>query len=260
MDNKAQYDDFASDYESMEQLPSEIVAASLFRSTVTNLPTGLKVLDLACGTGTYARVLLGLGIAKHLIGVDISSEMVRIGRQIEAEQRPGAECIQFHVANCATTLEDQELELEPHSFDLVTGNWLFNYAADQRQLATMWQNVATYLKAGGKFVGLMPVFEAQKHLDRDPWNGITVTEVCTVPDGVKVHITAHCSPPIEFDNFLLNQHLHEEIAAEVGMSETSYCLPTEKDLPSLYELEDAELWKSYLRNPVSHMCVAVKTS
>jgi SAM-dependent methyltransferase len=255
-DSKAQYNDFASDYVSMEQLPSEIVAANLFRKTVTNLPKDLRVLDLACGTGTYARVLLKLGIAKQVIGVDLSSEMIRVGRELEAEQRPGAECIQFHVANCAILLEDQGLGLEPHSFDLVTGNWLFNYAADRKQLATMWQNVATYLKAGGKFVGLMPVFDVQDHFNRDSWNGITVEEICKVPDGVKVHITAHCTPQIEFDNFLLDRKFHEDAAVEVGIKDTSYNLPTEEDLPSLDGLEGTELWKSYLRNPVSHICVA----
>jgi SAM-dependent methyltransferase len=258
MDNQAQYDDFASDYVSMEQLPSEIVAANLFRNTVANLPSGLRVLDLACGTGTYATVLLKLGIAEHIVGVDLSGEMVRVGRQLEAEQRPGAERIQFHVANCAIALEDQGLELEPHSFDLVMGNWLFNYAADQKQLTTMWQNVATYLKAGGKFVGLMPVFEAQDHFDRDSWNGITVEEICTVPDGFKVHITAHCSPQIEFDNFLLHKDLHEKSAVEGGMEKVSYCRPTEEHLPSLHDSKEAKLWESYLKNPVSHICVAAK--
>ena len=68
VDSKVQYDDFAPNYVSMEQLPSEIVAANLFRNTVTEFPTGLRVLDLACGTGTYARVLLEHGIAEHVIG------------------------------------------------------------------------------------------------------------------------------------------------------------------------------------------------
>jgi SAM-dependent methyltransferase len=260
MDNPAQYDDFASDYVSMEQLPSERVAANLFRNTVANFPSGLKVLDLACGTGTYARVLLKLGIAEQVVGVDLSSEMVRVGRQLQAEQRADAERIQFHVANCAIALEGQGFKLEPHSFDLVMGNWLFNYAADRTELMTMWQNVSTYLKAGGKFVGLMPIFEVQNHFDRDLWNGITVQEVCTVPGGFKVHITAHCSPKIEFDNFLLDRHLHEEAAAKGGMEKVSYCLPTKDDLPSLDQSEDATQWESYLRNPVSHICVAVKKS
>jgi SAM-dependent methyltransferase len=258
MESQAQYDDFASDYVSMEQLPSEIVAANLFRKTVNKLPNGLRVLDLACGTGTYARVLLKLGIGEQVVGVDLSSEMVRVGRQLEAEQRPGAERIRFHVADCAIALEDQGLELEPHSFDLVIGNWLFNYAADQKRLAAMWHNVATYLKPEGKFVGLVPVFEAQCHFDRDQWNGITIEEVCTIPDGFKVHILAHCSPQIEFDNFLLHRNLHERCATEVGMQKVSYCLPTAEDLPSLDDPKEANLWKNYLRKSVSHICVATK--
>jgi SAM-dependent methyltransferase len=255
---KPQYDAFAKHYVSMEELPSERVAANLFRNTVSNLARGLKVLDLACGTGTYARVLLDHEIADQVTGVDISSEMVRIGREIEVQQRPGKERIHFNVGDCTIPLQDQGIDVEPNSFDLVMGNWLFNYAANSMQLTAMWRNVAMYLRPGGTFVGLLPDFDVKKALERSAWNGITFEKIGTVAEGIKVHVTAHCSPPIEFDNYLLDGKIHEQIPLKVGMEEVVYTSPTESDLPEITSAEEVGKWKEYLKEPVSHICVAIK--
>lgn len=257
-DAKPQYDSFAKHYVSMEELPSERIAANLFRNTISDFGRGLKVLDLACGTGTYARVLLDHGIADHVTGVDISSEMVRIGREMETQQRPGQERIHFHVGDCTVPLHEQGVDSEPNSFDLVLGNWLFNYAADRTQLAAMWQNIAIHLKPGGKFVGLLPTFNVKKLLEKSPWNGVTFEDIGHVSDGVKVRVTAHCHPQIQFDNFLLDGKFHEAVPLEVGLVELAYTTPTERDIPNGIDDEELGAWKEYLQAPLSHICTATK--
>lgn len=250
-----QYNSFASDYASMEDLPSEIVATNLLRRTLSKLPRHLKVLDMACGTGTYARMLLELDIADSVTGVDISSEMVRVGKTIEQEQRPDEPRIQFHVADCTKSL--QHLGLLPNSFDLVMGNWLFNYAANSEQLTAMWRNVITYLKPGRDFVGLMPLFDLEKHLTRNAWNGITYERLGEVEEGTKVRVTAHCRPQIQFDNYCLNSTLYKRVPLEAGMKDVKFSEPTEADLPSL-DTSDIIFWREYLANPISVVGTAKK--
>ncbi|OCL10909.1 S-adenosyl-L-methionine-dependent methyltransferase [Glonium stellatum] len=252
---KPQYDAFAADYALMEELPGEVVAANHLYRTVADYPHGLKVLDLACGTGTYAQMLLEHGIAEHVVGVDISSEMVRIGQERETKQRPGSERITFHVADCAADLD--HLGLEPDSFDLVMGNWLINYAADREQLVRMWRNIVKYLKPGGRYVGLKTTVDVQDHVKRDPWCGITQEVVGDVADGVKIHLIAHCKPQIEFCGYLLKGNLYEDVPLEVGMGEVVHQTPTEKDLPRTTGLDEAK-WKAYLNDPYSVVCTAKK--
>jgi SAM-dependent methyltransferase len=239
----------------MEELPGEIVAANQLRNTVVDYPHGLKVLDLACGTGTYARMLLDYGIAEHVVGVDISGEMVRIGQELEAKQHPGSECIKYYVADCAVDLD--HLGLEQNSFDFVMGNWLINYAADREQLMGMWQNIVKYLKPGGRFVGLKATVDVQDHVNRSSWCGITQKVVENVTDSVKVHITAHCKPQIEFFAYYLKGNLYEEVPLEMGMKDVVHQAPTKNDLPHTTDLDDAK-WKAYLDNPYSLICTAVK--
>lgn len=51
---------------------------------------GLKVADLACGSGHYTRKLQAAGAAQ-VVGVDISPEMVAIARGIESREPLGVE-------------------------------------------------------------------------------------------------------------------------------------------------------------------------
>lgn len=252
---KTQYDTFAANYASMEELPGEIVAMNQLRNTVADYPHGLKVLDLACGTGTHARMLLDYGIAEHVVGVDISSEMVRIGQGLEAKQHPGSERIKYYVADCAADLD--HLGLEQNSFDLVMGNWLMNYAADREQLTGMWQNIVKYLKPGGRFVGIKTTVDVQDHVNRSSWCGITQKVVENVADGVRLHVTAHCKPQIDFLGYCLKGNLYEEVPLEMGMKDVVHQAPTKNDLPHTADLDDAK-WKAYLDNPYSLICTAVK--
>jgi SAM-dependent methyltransferase len=253
---KAQYDGFASQYASMEHLPGEIVATHLLRNNVAKLPRGLRVLDLGCGTGTYARMLLEMGVAAHVVGVDVSSEMVHVGQTMETERRPAPARIEFHVADCAAPLD--HLGLERASFDLVMANWIFNYAASRAELAGMWRNVVTYLKPGGRSVGLKEsVVDLEDHLRRDFKYGIKYTVIGKVDDGLKIHIEANTEPKIEFDAYSLEARLYEEVPMEMGMREVKYHVPATEDLPDVAG-EDMAFWKGLLDNPPCMLVTAVK--
>lgn len=251
----AQYNIIGANYASMEDLPSEQVATALLKSKLEELPRNLRVLDLACGTGTYAQAALSLGVAKEVVGVDISSAMVEVGQVWEERVSPGAPRIEFHVADCMEPLD--HLGFEPGSFDLVMGNYLFNYSSTRKQLVAMWRNVATYLKPGGKFIGLLPTFDVQAHVKRDSWNGMTYQKLEQLEESTKVHLTAHCKPKVEFDNYVLPQRDYEEAPLEVGMTDVIFYPPTEVHLPPT-EGPAMDKFIAYLANPISVVCRASK--
>lgn len=253
--SKTQYDNVASHYASLEKLPAEIVATNLLRNTVAKGPRDLKVLDLACGTGTYARMLLDMGVAEHVVGVDISSEMVRVGQAMEANRPDGSKRITFHVADCTEPLD--HLGLAMGSFDLVMGNWLLNYAANRAELAGMWHNVTTYLKPGGKFIGLQGNMYVEDHLKWDTKYGFKCTVTGELENGRKLHAEASTEPKVEFDVYALKPRLYEEVPVELGMREVTYHKPSLQDLPDVGG-ENVEFWKNFLESPYCVLGTALK--
>lgn len=76
---------------------------------------GLRVLDLGCGDGAFARTVLAMG-ARSYLGIDGSPAMIRIARAANADQRS-----RFDVVSM------EELDPAPDSADLVTSRMAFHY-------------------------------------------------------------------------------------------------------------------------------------
>ena len=104
---------------------------------------GLKVLDLACGSGHYTRKLKDMG-ASDAVGVDISEEMIKDARRIELDQPLG---IHYYIDDASKFVHD-------HEFDLVTAQYLFCYADSERKLLDFCENINKNTKPGGKFVSV----------------------------------------------------------------------------------------------------------
>ena len=102
---------------------------------------GLSVLEVGCGTGHYSRLIRKAG-ALRVAGVDISEEMIQIGRDLEHHAPLGVEYIVRDVG---------ALEYVG-SFDVVLGVYLLHYARSQEHLWKMCQNIALNLKPGGRFI------------------------------------------------------------------------------------------------------------
>ncbi len=138
----AAYDFVADDYDkSFQLLPvrSCIEAYSVLR--LVGDVRGLEVLDVACGTGLYARALRRAG-ATRVVGVDIAEMMVNVARQIEEETKLG---IEYRVADAAAF---ESLG----TFDLAVAVYLLHYAPTLEALRAMASNIARSLKPGGRLV------------------------------------------------------------------------------------------------------------
>ena len=104
-------------------------------------PTGLTVLDLACGEGFYSRLLRHRGAA-CVTGLDLSAGMIGLAEAQEARQPLG---VRYAVAD-ARKLSGED------PVDLAVAAYLLNYARTLAELQSMCDGIARSLKSGGRFV------------------------------------------------------------------------------------------------------------
>jgi SAM-dependent methyltransferase len=128
-------------------------------------PTGMRVLDLGCGTGQLAQHLASLG-AREVLAVDVSARMLELAQAEFAHPR---------VTYRRAAIES--LEFAAARFDLVVSSLAVHYVADYRGLML---DVAVWLSPGGVLVYSTehPIFTARlpeegwlldKHGQRTRW-------------------------------------------------------------------------------------------
>ncbi|MGF1482547.1 MAG: class I SAM-dependent methyltransferase [Cyanophyceae cyanobacterium] len=99
------------------------------------------VLDVACGTGEFERLLLSHHPEQQMVGVDISENMLREARQ----KLPGAAPVSFRVASVT------ELPLSDRCFDVVVCASSFHYF-EKPTIALA--EIKRVLKPGGRAIVL----------------------------------------------------------------------------------------------------------
>jgi ubiquinone/menaquinone biosynthesis C-methylase UbiE len=142
MPGEPQYDRIAEEYQQAKRLPFfEVIEYSLF--VFLGDIRGRSVLDLACGEGFNTRRLKAIGAARA-VGVDISTEMIRLAREQEEREPLG---IEYRVSAA------QELPIIDQ-FDAVTAVFLLNYAESTQELLDMCRAVYRNLKPGHRFLAI----------------------------------------------------------------------------------------------------------
>ncbi|MDP8256350.1 MAG: glycosyltransferase [Candidatus Alcyoniella australis] len=116
------------------------------------LAKGRRVLDLGCGAGYGAQLLLQSG-AQSVLGLDVASEAVEYARQ-----NYSADNLRFEIGDAANP------EIEPQSFDLVVCFEVIEHLLQQRELV---QAAARTLVPGGLFVVSTPNVAAPSYEEHD---------------------------------------------------------------------------------------------
>jgi SAM-dependent methyltransferase len=98
---------------------------------------GLRVLDLGCGFGAFARWAREMG-AEHVLGLDLSEKMLARARELTHD--PG-------ITYCLANIES--LDLPDNSFELVYSSLALHYIEDFEAVCVA---VRRLLVAGGRFV------------------------------------------------------------------------------------------------------------
>ncbi|WP_394836433.1 class I SAM-dependent methyltransferase [Pendulispora rubella] len=124
-------------YDAKNSSPSGIAERASVLSALGDL-TGKSVLDIGCGTGFYPRVFRRVG-ANEVVGIDLSEEMIGVGRQLEELEQAG---ISYHVLDAANLPDLGQ-------FDVVTNMWLVNHMTDPVALAAFIEGFARLTAPGG---------------------------------------------------------------------------------------------------------------
>jgi SAM-dependent methyltransferase len=247
-----QYDAIGAAYNYMKLLPAAKLERANLHSAVAPYIKDANVLDLACGTGYYSRLLLDWG-AKSVIGIDISQSMIDVAQSSITLEEQGR--LSFRVGDCSKPARVVERGL----FDLVVGAWLLNYAPSGAEMADMFRNAALNLRPGGHFIGITPYptddlseFAETFKAPNQRKYGVSVIYKYEVPDGFATHVTGHTEPvEVQFDNFHLRKSVYEKSARDGGMDAglawKSVELPSE-DENKPYGVEGS-YWDGYMDAP-----------
>jgi ubiquinone/menaquinone biosynthesis C-methylase UbiE len=134
---RAQYDQLATQY---DQRWSRYVSNTLsFLKTWAQIAPTDVVLDVACGTGEFERLILSENPAQQMVGVDISDEMLAIARQ-KLQHYPN---IDFQLASASA------LPFSDASFDTVISANAFHYFDDP---SVVLKEMERMLKPGGNLI------------------------------------------------------------------------------------------------------------
>ncbi len=219
------YDEIADAYKSSKTLSFRkyIEEYTLFK--IAGSFYNSEVLDLACGEGFYTRKIKRAG-AKIALGIDISTEMIRLAKEQEKEFPIG----------CSYLIEDvSKIEIK-NQFDSVTAMYLLNYAKSKESLLLFCKVAFNALRPGGVFIGV------NDNVASDPsvtpsFKKYGFTKQSTTPqkegDPVKYTITNEDGTEFTFDNYFLKPSTYEWAFKQAGFStfswEGPYLHPDQKE-------------------------------
>ena len=203
------YDNIAKQYQKSKILPFRKYIEWFSYLKLLGNVAGKSVLDLACGEGYYSRRLKERGAAS-VIGVDISTNMIELARQREAD-RPLK--IDYMVGDVLTLGKIG-------SFDLVVASYLLNYAQTKEQLLDMCRTIAINLKPDGRFVSI------NNNPDQPPESfpickkyGFTKSISGMLKEGTAITYEFYRKgQQFRFDNYYLSRKTHEWAFKQVGFS------------------------------------------
>lgn len=255
--NPPQYDSIGPQYADIKSLPIvKYTETAAFRDLVTPLiatSVNTRVLDLACGTGYYANLLLSWGAAE-VVGIDVSTAMVEAAkaRYPSATLPPGKQ-LRFQVGDVLDLGADG---VGGGAFTMVTGVWLLNYASCKAELVRMFQGISANLEPGGVFVGIVPepvenmdefvqrrqeIFSQNRGLyDLD----FEFNERLASGEGYSTGATVHVDRTFQFQSYHLKQSVYEAAAREGGMTgevEWKVSQPSDEGVALLGE----DFWAEY---------------
>ncbi|MFE3865487.1 class I SAM-dependent methyltransferase [Streptomyces goshikiensis] len=212
---------------------------------------GAEIVDLACGTGTYTRLLLAHGAARA-VGVDVSAAMIAQARALEPADGPRAEYRLDDVTSMAPVGE----------FDVVTAVFLLDHAADRRQLGLMCRTVAAHLRPGGRFEAVVPNpdFDFHGPNANDPRYGRTYefggsTRTRSAPqDGDIITVTLLLATPVTIRRYHWSARTYRQALADAGLQDVVFTPP--QPTPEGIDLLGNDFWTPFTDNPPAVLVTA----
>lgn len=241
--SKEQYDSIAEEYSKMLNPTKEYVLIPTFKALIGPVKDK-SALDLACGDGFFTRILANLK-TKETLGIDYSTELIKIAIQLENQQKLG---ITYKVDD-ALTLKLQK------QFDLITAVYLLNYCKSITELELVCKNIFTHLAENGLFLAItinpllkpMPDFEYGRR-----FTSLTGQESFKDKDQVKTEIQEEGKVPFEFISYYWSKETYELCFSRAGFKSLNWVnVFISKDGIRKY---GRRYWQKFIENP-SAICI-----
>jgi toxoflavin synthase len=199
---------------------------------------GKAVLDLACGEGRYCRTLKQRGAAR-VVGVDISSQMIKLAEQQETQASLGIDYI------CRDVLELGKIG----EFDLVVASFLLNYAQSKEQLIKMCRTVFDNLKPGGHFILLNENFnQAPQDFHGYERYGYAKTMAEPYQEGSVITYTISTgTDELQFEGYYWSKETYQMAFATAGFTDVQW-----RNLACSSQGIEAygqRFWQNFIENP-----------
>ncbi|WP_116247016.1 class I SAM-dependent methyltransferase [Nocardiopsis sp. FIRDI 009] len=237
-----QYDEIGEAFEGFKALPlAHYAEVPSFLALVGDV-RGKSVLDLASGTGFYSREFRRRG-ATRVLGVDISTEMVAVARELEERDPLG---VRYEVGDVS------ELRPLDRRFDVALAVQLLNYAEDVAAMERMCRNVHRSLVPGGEFFVLAQ--RPDYRFDGPPLDKYGFRTELTgeqAEAGPRVRTTALLDPPVTFGATCPRREVYERCLRAAGFDELTW-VPLEVSDAGVAEY-GADFWADLLDNPPLEM-------
>lgn len=210
--------------------------------------TGLSVLDLASGTGYYAKELRRRGAAR-VVGVDLSESMIRASKAQEEKESIGIEYVHGD-AGAMERLGD---------FDLVTGIHLLHYAHSVEHLHGMCQSISRNLAPAGRFVGYQlnaDLARTPRYYDKYGFN-VRIAEKASdgQPFVFSVTMGEYTSP--EITAYWWSKESQESALRDAGLTDIRWVVP--KPSADGIEKQGAEFWVDVVRRPFESIVICSRS-
>jgi toxoflavin synthase len=242
--SEPQYDAIGPSYVNWKETPvpkySEVPTV---RRLLAGRIEGRAVLDLACGTGFYARLFKQWGAAR-VAGVDISEAMIAEAQAIETRQRAGIDYLRADAA-CLPRLG---------AFDLAAAMYLLHYAETAEAMRAMCRAIAANLKPGGELFALLPEPDYVMGKGDTLRYGFSYRQVAEGDGWRLVHADVHTEPPFSIEYRHWSRDTYAEALAQAGFGGLAW----QAFGVSVEGMEKfgAAYWQDILANPVSTVLTA----
>lgn len=212
-----------------------------FLKDVKNKP----VLDLACGEGFWTRIIKEKGAAK-VIGIDISTEMIKLAKKKEKETKMGIKYFVYDAINLPKIGE----------FDLITAVFLLHYAKTKEDLVAMCKSIYKNLKNRGRFIDIInnPLYPLQ------PYKKYDFTREAKVPvkegNVLKTTIYTNGHKTCSFNTYFWKKETYETAFKKAGFKTIKWHNPlvSQEGINTL----GYDFWKDFLDRPPTTVLECIK--
>lgn len=240
----AQYDSIGAAYVNWKETPiPKYSEVPTLRRLLKGRIEGRDLLDLACGTGFYARLFRQWGAAR-IVGVDISAAMIAEAQAIEDRQRAGLTYLRADVASLPRL----------GAFDLAAAMYLLHYAETAEVMRAKCRAIAANLKPGGELVALLPEPDYVMGKGDTLRYGFSYRQVAEGDGWRLVHADVHTEPPFSIEYRHWSRDIYAEALAQAGFGGLTW-QAFEVSAEGM-ERFGAAYWQDILANPVSTVLMA----